>query len=125
MLYSQKDLDANDVMQKVEELAFETIRDGEDGFRLIKTPQEHLVVSYGSEEEKSKLREAVTAIQAATESDDLVPRWAIRRLQSTSSASIRRHSPNSKRHIHWRSPIWFSTITSGQALTAELRGSGM
>lgn len=81
MLYSHKNLDANDVMQKVEELAFETIRDGEDGFRLIKTPQEHLVVSYGREEELADLREAVAAIQAATKADDVMPRWATRRLQ--------------------------------------------
>jgi hypothetical protein len=81
MLYSQKNLDAHRIMEKVEALAFETLRDSEDGFRLIRTPQEHLVVHYGSDEELDQLRGAVTAIEKATTNDEIMPRWAIRRLQ--------------------------------------------
>ncbi len=81
MLYSHKNLDAHDVMQQVEALAFETLRDSEDGFRLIKTPQEHLVVFYGSDEELDNLHDAVTAIEKATKNYEVMPRWAIRRLQ--------------------------------------------
>lgn len=81
MLYSQKNLDAHAIMQQVEALAFQTLRDGEDGFRLIKTPQEHLVVNYGSDEELDMLHDAVAAIEKATKDDEVMPRWAIRRLQ--------------------------------------------
>lgn len=81
MLYSQKNLDAHDIMQQVEALAFQTLRDSEDGFRLIRTPQEHLVISYGSDEELDKLHEAVTQIEKAIKNDEVMPRWAIRRLQ--------------------------------------------
>ena len=81
MLYSQKNLDAHEIMQQVEALAFQTLRDGENCFRLIKTPQEHLVVNYGSDEELGKLHDAVSAIEHATKNDDVMPRWPIRRLQ--------------------------------------------
>jgi len=68
-------------MQQVDALAFQTLREGEDGFRLIKTPQEHLVVYHGSDEELDKLHDAVSAIQKATKNEEIVPRWAIRSLQ--------------------------------------------
>ena len=68
-------------MQQVGALALQTLRDSENGFRLIKTPQEHLVVYYGNDGKLSKLRDAVTAIEKATKNDEVMPRWAIRHLQ--------------------------------------------
>jgi len=55
MLYGLKNLDAYEVMEQVAALAFQTIREGENGFRLIKTAQEHLVVYYGTDEEQQQL----------------------------------------------------------------------
>jgi CRISPR-associated endonuclease/helicase Cas3 len=86
MLYSQKNLDSHGIMGHVEQLNFETIRDGNDDgegdFRLINTSQIHLVVEYGTAEQRKQLREAVGAIRQAEENDIKFPRWAVRRLQN-------------------------------------------
>ena len=86
MLYSQRNLDSQNIMRHVKQLNFETIREGneqgEGGFRLINSIQIHLVVEYGSAQERSSEQEAVQAIREANASDAAIPRWASRRLQN-------------------------------------------
>jgi CRISPR-associated endonuclease/helicase Cas3 len=86
MLYSQKNLDSHEIMGHIEQLNFETIRDGNDdgegGFRLINTSQVHLVVEYGTAEQRKGLQEAIASIRLAEEDETKFPRWAARRLQN-------------------------------------------
>ena len=87
MLYSVSNLDAQNIMQNVEELNFQTIREGtedktEGNFQLISNAQVHLVVEYGTAEQITELRKAKAAIKEAVAAADIPPKWATRRLQN-------------------------------------------
>ena len=100
-------------MMYIEALAFQSLREGENSFRLIKTPQEHLVVSYGTDEELDMLRDAVAAIATATTNDEVMPRWAIRRLQKhvvsvypQTLAKLKDTYPLAIRHLLLNYHVW-------------------
>jgi hypothetical protein len=86
-LYAISDLDSSDIMKHVEALNFETVRNGnedteEGNFRLIEEGQVHLVVEYGTPEQRAGLRKAIAHIHARVSQEDVPQRWATRYLQN-------------------------------------------
>jgi len=87
MLYAISNLDRNEIMQNIEALNFETVRNGneeteEGGFRLIENDQVHLIVEYGTAEQRAGLRKAISHIRARVSQEDVPQKWATRLLQN-------------------------------------------
>jgi CRISPR-associated endonuclease/helicase Cas3 len=87
MLYAISNLDVKEIMQNIEALNFETVRNGNEdteqgGFRLIEDGQVHLIVEYGTAEQRKELRRAIEHIKVKVAAEDIPLRWATRYLQN-------------------------------------------
>ena len=86
MLYGDSNLDAQEIMKHAEALEFKTIREGsqgteEGGMGLVADGQVHLVCDYGTAEQRKTLEEAISASKERQAAGEMIPRWALRRLQ--------------------------------------------
>jgi CRISPR-associated endonuclease/helicase Cas3 len=96
LLYQEKNLDTERVMANVAKLNFRDIREGTEnthGFRLILENQIHVIVKFGTPEQKAKLQEAITAIEKGV-AEKQKPgdyKWAVRHLQKY-VVSLHEHS---------------------------------